>query len=79
MKAMIFAAGMGTRLGNMTQNIPKALVPVKGITMLQIAIEKLKFHNFNQIIINVHHFPGQIKQFLETNNNFGADIAISDE
>lgn len=79
MKAMIFAAGLGTRLGNTTRNIPKALVPVKGIPLLQIAIEKLTFHNFNQIIINVHHFPGQIKQFLETNNNFGAKIVISDE
>lgn len=79
MKAMIFAAGMGTRLGNTTRNIPKALVPVKGIPLLQIAIEKLTFHNFNQIIINVHHFPDQIKQFLEANHDFGADIAISDE
>lgn len=79
MKAMIFAAGMGTRLGNTTRNIPKALVPVKGIPLLQIAIEKLTFHNFNQIIINVHHFPGQIEQFLETNNYFGAKIVISDE
>lgn len=79
MKTMIFAAGLGTRLGNITRNIPKALVPVKGIPILQIAIEKLKFHNFNQIIVNVHHFPDQIKQFLEANHDFGADIIISDE
>jgi MurNAc alpha-1-phosphate uridylyltransferase len=79
MKAMIFAAGMGTRLANTTRNIPKALVPVNGIPVIQIAIEKLKFHNFNQIIVNVFHFPDQIRQFLEANHNFGADIAISDE
>ena len=57
MKAMIFAAGRGTRLRPITDKIPKALVSVGGKPLLQQTIEKLKHSGFNEIIINVHHFP----------------------
>ncbi len=79
MKAMIFAAGLGTRLRPITNNIPKALVPYKGKPLLQHVIEKLKFYGFDQIVINVHYFADQIIDFLTQNNNFGLTIHISDE
>jgi NDP-sugar pyrophosphorylase family protein len=79
MKAMIFAAGMGTRLQPLTLTKPKALVEVKGIPMLEIVIRRLLRFGFSDIIINVHHFAGQITEFLEKNKNFGASITISDE
>jgi len=79
MKAMIFAAGKGTRLQPLTNDIPKALVKVNNITLLEIIINKLKHFGFNDIIINVHHFAEQIKDFLNKNNNFGIKITISDE
>lgn len=79
MKAMIFAAGLGTRLKPLTNSKPKALVEINGIPLLQIVISNLKKHGFNDIIINVHHFAGQIKEFLRENNNFNVNINISDE
>ena len=79
MKAMIFAAGLGTRLKPFTTEHPKALVPVGGVPMLQRVILKLRDEGFESIIINVHHFAEQIKAFLKQNNNFGVDIEISDE
>lgn len=79
MKAMIFAAGLGTRLQPITNNIPKALVPYKNKPLLQITIEKLIDAGINEIIINVHHFSNQIIDFLYKNNNFNAKIIISDE
>lgn len=79
MKAMIFAAGLGTRLKPLTNTMPKALVPVAGKTLLEHTICKLKSEGFNDIVINVHHFAGQIISFLEANNNFGLNISISDE
>jgi NDP-sugar pyrophosphorylase family protein len=79
MKAMIFAAGLGTRLKPLTDSIPKALVPVGGKPLLELTINKLKNSGFDEIIINVHHFPEQIIQFLKQNNNFGIRIEISDE
>ena len=79
MKAMIFAAGLGTRLSPYTETMPKALVPVAGIPMLEILIRHLQKHGINDIIINVHHFAAQIISFLDRNNNFGANVAISDE
>ncbi len=78
MKAMILAAGLGTRLQEMTTNKPKALVEINGVPMLQMIIERLKKHGFNYIVINVHHHAKQIKEFLN-NNDFGIDIDISDE
>ena len=79
MKAMIFAAGLGTRLRPLTDNQPKALVKIGNTTLLELAITKLKNFNINKIIINVHHFADQIIDFLKMNNNFGIDISISDE
>lgn len=79
MKAMIFAAGMGTRLKPLTDTMPKALVPINGKPMLEHIILKLKDSGFNQIVINVHHLGQQIIDFLAENNNFGIEIIISDE
>jgi NDP-sugar pyrophosphorylase family protein len=79
MKGMIFAAGLGTRLRPLTNNIPKALIKIGDITLLEFAIRKLLLYGFNDLIINVHYYPDQIIDFLKANNNFGADITISDE
>jgi len=79
MKAMIFAAGLGTRLRPLTDNKPKALVEVAGKTLLQRVIEKVSDAGFKEIVVNIHHFGDQIIDFLERNNNFGLDIQISDE
>ncbi len=79
MKAMIFAAGLGTRLRPLTDTMPKALVPVAGKPLLQHTIEKLKISGFNELIINVHHFAGQIIDFVRVNDNFGIRIEFSDE
>lgn len=76
---MIFAAGMGTRLKPLTDNVPKALLPVAGKPMLEHVILKLKAAGFNQIVINIHHFGDQILDFLAANHNFGVQIRISDE
>ncbi|MBQ8520277.1 MAG: nucleotidyltransferase family protein [Bacteroides sp.] len=79
MKAMIFAAGLGTRLKPLTDHMPKALVPVAGKPMLEHVIERLKTAGFNEIVVNVHHFADQIIDFLKAKNNFGITIHISDE
>ncbi|NDV47103.1 nucleotidyltransferase family protein [Paludibacter sp. 221] len=79
MKAMIFAAGLGTRLKPLTDSTPKALIPVAGKPLLEHVILKLKSAGFDEIIINVHHFPDMIIEFLKQNRNFGIRIEISDE
>ena len=79
MKALIFAAGLGSRLKPLTDNMPKALIPVGGKPMLEHVILKLKESGFNQIVINIHHLGQQIIDFLEANQNFGVEIHISDE
>ncbi len=79
MKAMVLAAGMGTRLQPLTLTKPKALVEINGTPMLEIILKKVIRSGFNEIIVNVHHFADQITDFLERNNNFGASITISDE
>lgn len=79
MKAMIFAAGLGTRLKPLTDTLPKALVPLAGKTLLQWQIEKLKAAGITDIVVNVHHFPDQIINYLRENDNFGCRIAVSDE
>ncbi|MFW6246458.1 MAG: nucleotidyltransferase family protein [Tangfeifania sp.] len=78
MKAMIFAAGLGTRLKEETRNKPKALVEIGGKTLLQLAIEKLKKEDISEIVVNVHHFPDLMKSFL-SEHNFGVKITVSDE
>ncbi len=79
MKAMIFAAGLGTRLTPITNNIPKALVEVGGKTLIQRAIESVWQVGVDEIIINVHHFSEAVIQYLSNNSNFGANIYISNE
>ena len=79
MKAMIFAAGLGTRLKPLTDRMPKALVPVNGIPMLQHVILKLKQAGCTEIVINIHHFGEQIIDFLQAHQNFGITVHISDE
>lgn len=76
---MIFAAGLGSRLKPLTDNMPKALVSVAGKPMLEHVILKLKEAGFDQIVINIHHLGQQIIDFLQANNNFGVKIYISDE
>ena len=79
MKAMLLAAGLGTRLRPLTDKIPKALVEVNGITLLEHSVNHLKKYRINQVIINVHHFAEQIIGYLGRMNNFGMEITISDE
>ena len=79
MKAMIFAAGLGTRLRPLTDHTPKALVSVAGKPMLERVILRLKEAGFNDITVNIHHFGEQIIEFLRANNYFGITIHLSDE
>lgn len=79
MKAMIFAAGLGTRLKPLTNSTPKALVKVHDKPMLEWVILKLKKSGITNIIINVHHFADQVISFLNSKNNFGLSIEISHE
>lgn len=79
MKALIFAAGMGTRLQEHTQNKPKALVMLGGKPLLQHAIEHLKSFGITDITINVFHFADQIIEFVNDQKAFGITIHISDE
>jgi len=76
---MIFAAGLGTRLKPLTNTLPKALIPIAGQPLLEYVILKLKKSGFDEIIVNVHHFPEQIIAFLKANDNFGIRIEVSDE
>lgn len=79
MQAMIFAAGLGTRLLPLTLTKPKALVEVGGKPMLWHVLMRLKREGFEDIVINVHHLAHQIKDYLSANDNFGLNIRISDE
>lgn len=79
MKAMIFAAGLGTRLGDITREKPKALVEVGGEPMLKRVILKLKSADVTDMVVNVHHHGEAIIDYLNANNNFGISISISDE
>lgn len=76
---MIFAAGLGTRLKPLTNSKPKALIELGGKTFLENIITRLKGFGITEIVVNVHHFAGQIIDFLKSNNNFGIIVHISDE
>ncbi len=78
MKAMILAAGLGTRLRPWTLEHPKALVPVGGVPMLERVIVRLKDEGFDEIVVNIHHFGDQIIDFVRS-KDFGVKIFISDE
>lgn len=79
MQAMIFAAGLGTRLKPLTDTMPKALVRVGDKSLIERVIEKLKGAGADRIVVNVHHFASQIVDYLKDNANFGTDIRVSDE
>jgi len=78
-KAMILAAGLGTRLKPFTDKYPKALAMVNGKSLLQRNIEYLQSFGIKEVIVNVHHFAGQVIKLLEQNNGFGSHVVISDE
>jgi mannose-1-phosphate guanylyltransferase len=79
MKAMILAAGLGTRLRPLTDDRPKALVEVAGRTLLEITLARLRTFGVREVIVNVHHFADMIGDYLERNNNFGMRIETSRE
>jgi NDP-sugar pyrophosphorylase family protein len=79
MKAMILAAGLGTRLRPLTNDRPKALVVVAGRTLLELTLSRLRAFGVNEVILNVHHFADMIVDYLEANQNFGMRIEISRE
>ena len=79
MRAMIFCAGLGTRLKPLTDTMPKALVPLAGKPLLEWQVEKLRDAGITDIIVNVHHFPDQIIDAVRANNGWGCNITISDE
>jgi len=79
MKAIVFAAGLGTRLKPFTLEHPKALAEVQGRPMLQRVIERLRDADVKDIVVNVHHFAQQIVDFITVNSGFGCNISISDE
>ncbi len=79
MRAMILAAGLGTRLRPLTDERPKALVEVAGRTLLEITIARLREFGVSEVIVNVHHFAGMVMEYLRGKNNFGMRIEISEE
>ena len=79
MKAMILAAGLGTRLRPLTDDRPKALVEIAGRTLLEITLSRLRAFGIREVIINVHHFADMIIEYLKANDNFGMRIEVSRE
>ncbi len=79
MKAMVLAAGLGTRLWPVTDSRPKALVEVGGRTLLEITLTRLRNFGIREVVVNVHHFAEMIVEFLKVKNNFGMSIGISRE
>jgi len=79
MRAMILAAGLGTRLKPFTDKHPKALAMVNGKSLLQRNVEYLLSYGIHEIIVNVHHFADQIIETIQDNHGWGANITISDE
>ena len=78
MKCLLFAAGLGTRLKPLTDRMPKAMVPVAGQPLLQIALDRLVEAGATEIVVNVHHFADQIKDYIAT-HDFPVPVIISDE
>lgn len=79
MKAMILAAGLGTRLRPLTNDRPKALVTVAGRTLLEIALARLRSFGVREVIVNTHHYAEMMQQYLQANENFGMRIELSRE
>lgn len=76
---MIFSAGLGTRFKPWTDNHPKALALINGKSLLQRNIEYLQKYNIHDVVVNVHHFPDQIINAIETNKGWGSNVVVSDE
>ena len=79
MKAMILAAGAGSRLSPLTDNTPKALVPFQGKPLLEIILKRLKYGGFSDVVINIHHFADQVVDYLNSTNFPGMNIQLSRE
>lgn len=79
MKAMILAAGLGTRLRPLTDDRPKALVEINGRTLLEITLSRLRNFGVSEVIINVYHFADMFLDYLKTNGNFGMRVEVSRE
>jgi NDP-sugar pyrophosphorylase family protein len=79
MKAMILAAGLGTRLRPLTDDRPKAMVEIDGRTLLEITLSRLRSVGVREVVINVHHFADMIVEYLQANDNFGMRIEVSRE
>ncbi|MBZ5510214.1 MAG: nucleotidyltransferase family protein [Acidobacteriia bacterium] len=79
MKAMVLAAGLGTRLRPLTENCPKALVEVAGRTLLEITLSRLRSFGIREVIVNAHHFADMIVAYLQANENFGMRVQVSRE
>jgi NDP-sugar pyrophosphorylase family protein len=79
MKAMILAAGLGTRLRPLTDDRPKALVEVAGRTMLEITLRRLRSFGVDEVIVNVHHFADRVHEYLLARQNFGMRMEVSAE
>ena len=79
MKAMVLAAGLGTRLRPLTDHRPKALVEIGGRTLLEIALSRMRSFGIREVIINVHHFADMVVEYLAKNDNFGMRVEISRE
>jgi N-acetyl-alpha-D-muramate 1-phosphate uridylyltransferase len=79
MNAMIFAAGLGTRLRPLTDNCPKALVKIGDQTMLEIALNKMRHLGITKVVVNVHHFATQVTDFIRKYNSGEMQVVISDE
>ncbi len=79
MKAMILAAGLGTRLRPLTDDRPKALVEVAGRTLLEITVARLRDFGVGEVIVNVHHFADRVVDYLKSHHNFGLRIEVSRE
>src|ERR1044072_6996669 len=79
LQGMVFAAGLGTRFKPWTDKHPKALAIVNGKSLLQHNVEYLRQYGINNVVVNVHHFAGQIVEAIQQNKGWGSTITISDE
>lgn len=79
MKGMVFAAGLGTRLRPLTDSMPKALVELGGVAMLERVLLRMKECGVEEAVVNVHHFAEKVKAFLRDNGDFGMRLHVSDE
>lgn len=79
MKGMVFAAGLGTRLRPLTDSVPKALVELDGVAMLERVLTRMKSYGIGEAVVNVHHFADKVRDFLREHDDFGMRLHISDE